>query len=567
MAQKNQAAINANFFLASTLAFFTWKYWPDASASFYQQGLASLGAGVAGISGLTGGARLIHDVKHRRALLDSREAGIDHGSAREATEAELEARGMFDAGSGTFLGFKFGRAVFTPKDAPFGLYEAPPGSGKDIYFVVGNILHRAMMGYSVFAPDVKLELAPMLLPGLKAAGVECWGINPTKAHLETCGNVELGLFQAIIDAVYSETSNGRKDAVGIAKEIAQLLLPDKQGGSNSTYFSGGARRAIPIPVLLNALVDPAECTPGAAFAMLNDPNLFTEVLQTIDKKLEPMVEDDRIVEYLKSDARNLLSRAEKNEENFGSFLEWATQVLSPYNQAGYLSDYGRAPTNNIKEMCQRPIVAMPMLPFSHVTQFESFTSILNANLLSAAKRNPRQQRIHLCCNEFLNYRFANVGSDLEVMRGLGITADFFIQSFSGLVRKYGQEAAASINDYCDVKVYAGLNSLERARYVSDMLSEGTIARQDYSYRAAPDEVNVSTKRMGRRLMTADEIMAMPRDQAWVFVKGMRPFKVQLKHYGHVYPWNQMVGNNPLEGAPLQGKTLLKIDYAREAANV
>ena len=100
-----------------------------------------------------------------------------------------------------------------------------------------------------------------------------------------------------------------------------------------------------------------------------------------------------------------------------------------------------------------------------------------------------------------------------------------------------------------------------------MLSEGTIARQDYSYRAVPDEVNVSTKRMGRRLMTADEIMAMPRDQAWVFVKGMRPFKVQLKHYGHVYPWNQMVGNNPLEGAPLQGKTLLKIDYAREAANV
>ncbi|MET3923927.1 hypothetical protein [Devosia sp. 2618] len=145
---------------------------------------------------------------------------------------------------------------------------------------------------------------------------------------------------AIVDAVYSETANGRKDAVGIVKEIVQLLLPDKQDG---------------------------KCTPGAAFAMLNDPKLFTEVLQTIDKKLEPMVEDDRIVEFLKSDARNLLSRAEKNEENFGSFLEWATQVLSPYNQAGYLSDYGRAPTNNIKEMCQRPIVAMPMLPFSHVT--------------------------------------------------------------------------------------------------------------------------------------------------------------------------------------------------------
>ena len=560
----NNAGTNTSFFLSGATAYLTWQWWPESPAFFGHQMLAWTGVAVAATAALGGAKTYAHIIRNRRALRDSREAGINHGSAREAMEAELEARGMFEPSSGNFLGFKYGRAVFAPKDAPFSLYEAPPGSGKDIYFAVGNILHRSLLGYSVFAPDVKLELGPMLIPGLKAAGVETWGINPTHQFVDRCGDVELGLYQSILDAVYSDNPETRKDAVGIAKEIAQLQLPDSPGNDKNRYFSGGARRCLPVPPLLNALIDPANCTPGATFAMLNDPNQFIRVLQTIDKELEPLVEDDRIVAFLKSEARNLLARAEKNEENFGSFLEWATQVLSPYNQAGYLADYGRAPTHNIRQMCERPITAMPMVPFSHASQFESFTSILNANLLAAAKRNPRRQRVHLCCNEFLNYRFANIGSDLEVMRGLGITADFFIQSFSGLVRKYGREAAASVNDYGDVKVYAGLNSLERARYVSDMLSEATIASRDYSYRVSPDEVNISTKQLGRRLMTADEILAMPRDQAWVFVKGLRPIKVDLRHYGHVDPWKRMVGDNPLEGPALQGATLLKITYPRMA---
>ena len=93
-----------------------------------------------------------------------------------------------------------------------------------------------------------------------------------------------------------------------------------------------------------------------------------------------------------------------------------------------------------------------------------------------------------------------------------------------------------------------------------MLSEATINSKDYSYKAAPNDVNVSSKRHARRLMTSDEILAMPRDEAWVFVKGLRPFRVKTAHYGHVSPWKNMVGDNPLEGPPLQGKTLLRIDY-------
>ena len=509
--------------------------------------------------GIGGTKELAKDIRNRRLIMRSEAASTDHGSAREATLKEITDRGCTDPNAGLFIGFVDGEAVYAPADAPFALTEAPPGTGKDINLVTGDILHHSLRGFSVFAPDVKCELAPMLVEGLRNAGVETWCINPTEKFLEECGNVEVGLYETLIKTVHAD-DGGRKDAVGIADQIAKLHLPDKDADKSKMYFVGGSRRMIKIVALLKALIDPANCNPAAVLLLLNDVKALVATLKTVTTQLEPFTEDDRIVADLKSEAKNLLHRYETNPENFGSFLEWATQALGPYNQAGYLADYGKKSTHDLHAMTERPITVLPMTPLSHASEFESFTSILNANLISACKRNPRKLRVHLTCNEMLNYRFANIASDLETMRGLGITASFYIQSFSGLIRQYGKETAASVNDYCDVKIYAGINSYERARYVSEMLSEATINSKDYSYKAAPNDVNVSSKRHARRLMTSDEILAMPRDEAWVFVKGLRPFRVKTAHYGHVSPWKNMVGDNPLEGPPLQGKTLLRIDY-------
>ena len=556
------AGINMSFFLGGAFGLAANAVWPDSSNLWQHHALAWGLATGATLSAMRGTALFAKDVATQHAILKSEEPGTDHGSAREATEKELEERGCFDPSSGRFLGFKYGRAVYTPPDTPFAQFEGPPGCGKDIYWGNGNILHQSMLGRSVFATDVKTEIAPMLVQGLRDAEVETWCVNPARKFEDLCGNVVLGLYQALIDAVHSN-DGGQKDAVGIVQEIASLHLPDDKSESSKKYFTAGSRRTLSISPLLNALVDPARCNPTKSFELLNDPEAFKRVLKTILTDLEPIGPDKEIVAHLQSEARNLLSRAETNSENFGSFLEWATQCILPYNRAGHLADYGQHAERNIKALCERPITLFVMTPHSHTTEFEAFTSILNANLLSAIKRQGRKQSIHLSLNEFLNYRFANIASDLEVIRGFGVTADFFIQSYNGLVRKYGKETAASVSDYCDVKVFVGLNSYERAKHVSDMLSDTTIASRDYSYRHNdPSSVNASGKRHARRLMTADEILAMPRDQAWAFIKGLRPVRLHLAHYGMVDPWKNMVSANPLEGSPLRDKTHLKINYAK-----
>lgn len=519
---------------------------------------------VAALAGLGAIIGMVRDYSLRRNLERAAQASADHGAARQASWEELVARGMNDAASGNFLGlFEELAPAFAPPRTPFSLIEMPPGVGKTVNYVIGSILHQARLGKSLFIPDVKCELAPMLVRALRDRNIEVWCINPAGAHKELCGDTPLNLYQAVLDAAHAQDAF-RQDAIKLAFDLANLHLPENKNGENANvYFINGSRRCIALAILSQALVDPARCTPSDVFALLNDPVSFQKRLVFLRHELLRLMPDDPIAAFLHAESGGLLRLFQDNPENASSFLEGATQRLLTFNQGGRMAGYGRTASHNIADMRLRQIVVFVMAPLSHARDFAPVVSLLTHSLLEAAKRYPADHPIHIVGEEALNFRFADLASDMETMRGLKISADLYIQSFDGLVRKYGREAASAIESYCDIKIYAGLNSLARAKHVSDMLAESTIRRQDYSYRAEADGINVSSRELGRRLMTADEILAMDRSKAWVFVRGLRPLCLSMVDYGRISPWRDEVADNPLEGTRLLGAPLFAIRYATD----
>ncbi|BBK42785.1 conjugal transfer protein TraG [Allostella vacuolata] len=557
--------INGNLAVAVTAAAITWWLWPAPDAPWQQAAMAGAAALCAAACLAKGLILLVRDYRLRRDLARAEAVTSDHGTAREATWDDIRARGMDMPASGNFLGLYQGqRPVFAPADAPFSLVEMPPGGGKTSRLVVASILHQVYLTRggrpkSVVIADPKLELGPMLAPGLRQQGFEVWCVNPTGRHLDRCGNVELNPLQSVLDAVYAEDET-RMDAIKRTADVAALLIPDKRSDSKDVFFNGGSRRCIGFVTLTRALTEPARCTPADVFAILNDPPRLMKMLSWVARNLETAVPNDPIVAFLKTEAANLLHRAKHNPENFGAFLEMATQALLPFNQGGRLAGYGRTADQGIAELRERPIVAFLQTPLSHSRDFAMLTSLQAYNLVAACKDRPDGLPIHIVGEEALNYRFADLVSDLETMRGLGITADFYVQSYAGLVRKEGREAAEAIDSYAGVKVYGSLNSYARAKHVSDMLSEATIRKQDYSFRSVVTDLGVSSRELGRRLMTPDEVLAMPRGEAWVFVQGLRPMRLTLVHYGQVEPWRDWVLDNPIEGKRLRGDPLFRIHY-------
>ncbi len=552
--------INRLFLLSCSAAAFSAWLWPtQPDASPFGLAVALMGGAIAA-AGFTRAIKLlIEDYRLRRNVMISEFVTEDHGSACEADWGEVVAAGMDYPANGNFLGmFEGERPVFAPAKTPFSLIEMPPGAGKTVNYVLGSILHRARLGASVIVPDPKLELAVMAGRQLAAQGYEVWVVNPTRAFAEGCGDVEVNPYQALVDAAYAD-HDGRKDAPKFAADYAELHYPTAKDEKNP-FFTFGSRRTIVAAALYQALVDPAHCTPTDVYQLLADPGRFLGALKAARDTLETIRRDDPLLGYLRGEAAGLLHRSEVNEENFGAFLEGATQRLTPFNEAGWLGGYGRAPVCNLAELRERQVILFIMAPLSHMREFSPFISLLNHNIIAACKARPNGHPVHIVGEEALNYQFNNLVSDVETMRGLGVSADFYIQSFHGLVQRYGRDAALAIESYTDVKIYAGLNALDRAQHVSDMLSEATIRKQDYSYEAVAKSVGISSRELGRRLMTANEILTMPRDKAWVFVRGMNPMQLTMAHYGQIAPWRDWVDANPLEGKALRADPLFTLHY-------
>ncbi len=321
-----------------------------------------------------------------------------------------------------------------------------------------------------------------------------------------------------------------------------------------------------VAILSEALLNPAGCTPSSIYALITDPGAFMKRLQLLARQLETLDPDDKLVAFLRVEARNLIDRAKKNEENYGSFLEGASQRLLSFNQVGHLGGYGARAFRKLTELREHQVLVFIMSPLSHTREFAPLVSLLNHNIIAACKAKPHGHSVHIVAEEALNYRFSELTSDMETLRQLGVSADFFIQGFAGLEKAYGRDTARSIEAYADVRIYAGMNSLERAKSVSDTLSDATLRKQDFSYQSDASEVNVATSEFSRPLMKPNEVLSMEHGRAWVFVRGMRPMNLRMVHYGEVDWWRDAVAPSPISGTRLRLPPVLTVPPYSTGAN-
>lgn len=546
------AGINRSMLLAALLGGISYATLPGAS----DVGGVAIGftAGLLALGFVIRAARLaFKDYALRRDLARSKKNTKLHGSARQSTKEERGARGSSDWRNGELLGLdEDAKEVFRQLGASFMLVEIPPGGFKTAGLVIGSALHRAELGSSVFLPDVKRELSVMLEPALRERGIETWVLK-----IGDVGSVEINVFQRLLDAVHGNADQ-RKDAVKIASDIAEILLPIK-GDEKNPYFVHGSQRAIRVALLYLALFEPELCTPTGLYLLLTDPARFAAACARL-AEFDGLDEYASIAEVVRVEARNLTSRAEHNRENYKSFLEGASQRLVWANPAGHLGHFGANATHQLSSMRDRQIVLFLPIPLSHLREFSDFTTLVNEAIIYAAKAKPDGHPIHFIGEEFLNYRAPNIVSDLETLRQLRVTADFYVQSYSGLEKAYGKEAAASIAAYADITIIGSLNAYDRAKYVEERLARETVRTQDASFGADVKDISLSTKETGRPLMTADEILAMDRREVWMLCRGMRPTRLSLVHYGEVSPWRDWVRVSPITGTKLRGDVRVTIPY-------
>ena len=170
-----------------------------------------------------------------------------------------------------------------------------------------------------------------------------------------------------------------------------------------------------------------------------------------------------------------------------------------------------------------------------------FTILFQELNYCATVKHAKEQRVpvpvHFYLDEFATTcripKFVEIQS---YARSLGIGITVILQSLDQLKNIYEKEWG-TVLDNSNTFLYLGnVRAMETLEYVSKMLGKGTFDKRDTSRsRGKSGSSGENFGKIGRELMTADEINKMPKKKCLLLVSGHAPFKSNKYDYSmHPY---------------------------------
>ncbi|MFP3722676.1 type IV secretory system conjugative DNA transfer family protein [Niallia circulans] len=156
-----------------------------------------------------------------------------------------------------------------------------------------------------------------------------------------------------------------------------------------------------------------------------------------------------------------------------------------------------------------------------------YTQLFNLLVTRADEKYKGSLPIHV---RFILDEFANIGlipnfdKLIATIRSRNISATIILQTLSQLKSIY-KDNAETILGNCDTNIFLGGNEKSTIKSLSEELGKETI--NDYNEsrtRSNNDSFGQNYSKLGRALMTEDELKRMPRDTCIVQIIGKRPFK-------------------------------------------
>ena len=471
-----------------------------------------------------------------------REKPDTHGSAHWATGQEVREAGLLGATKGLLLGIwpERGRLRYLRHDGPEHVFVfAPTRTGKGVGLVIPNLL---TWPHSVLVHDIKGENWA-LSAGWRQEhlGSLCIRFDPTDAE----GN----------SASYNPLFEIRRGSYEVrdAQNIADILV-DPNGDRLRDHWDRTAH-ALLVGVILHVLYSESDKT------LCGCANFLTKPKQSIDTTLQAMIktEHDPVGEMNWRDpgdgqptkthpvvataARALLDKS-PNERS--GVLSTALTFLDLYRDP-ILAANTRKSDFTIEDLMQRerPVSLYLTVPSSDLSRTRPLVRmILNQALRRLTEKMTFEggrsvphyrQPLLLMLDEFPALgRLAFFQESLAYLAGYGVRAFLITQDLSQHYGVYGREE--SITGNCHVRIAFAANKPETAELLSRMAGDMTVHMEQRSFRGdrfdlVLNKQYVAQQQTQRRLITPDEAMRLPDDDALIFAAGHPPIRAtKIRYY-------------------------------------
>jgi type IV secretion system protein VirD4 len=543
------------FCYAAVMGAFAWHVWPEEGAYFGTYVLASFLTLLALGGFLKAISNLQRDYSRRKIYASASRASGIFGAARYASMEEIRSVGVYKKDGTLIVGSSYNRPAFLPRQYSLAC-QAPPKAGKTSCLVSKAVFHAVQTGRSAIVSDCKPELVYLWAQPLRERGFNVVINNP--GLLKGFEHDNSNPFEPIKEAVADPRAQG--EVFTMAESLARALMPDIKGDKNQ-YFRDLDRNAFVLILICLAGFEPQNCYPAQLWKALADPRRFKELSRKA-------VENDALEGDLAALAANFLAKEKDSPEHFNGALTGAANSLSIFKPSSTLGMVGAShefDPKSLRDENRAPTIIFDVFPADRLNVFANANALMQTSRLQALKRCREGRDIVFICDEAVNLPVPTVIEEIELARSFGITMCLFYQSGSSLKRVYGEDRAESIRASC-IEIYFSVSDLKTAEEISKRSGEYTVKTHSQSF----DEFGKPSQNIGeakQAFLPVDEVLALPPDQALMFVPGIRPVKLTKLPWFEVEPFKSLAGDNPHERHPKSSITRMTLDYGKDASEL
>lgn len=425
--------------------------------------------------------------------------------------------------------------IFAPKG--HSLCLAANGAGKTTNIAMPALLDLASSepGKAILTFDGKeSELCAQAARMLHKMGrpvrlIDDMDTRPELAHLK----IALNPFGAAV----STYQRAPRDIIFASETLAHAMLHEPSDDARNEYWRAWPRLLIEFSNGVMLKRDIGRATPGAAAAILADPDMLVSFAEIEAEEGDPL---------LQSQARAIL--AMRDHEHFGQHLEAATRAARIFLPGTRLAEAGADARHTHESLIREgaiiflcgPQALMPRLGAYFALHIQSFCHALyqGAGALRAV------------CDEFTNMPLKSLVESLTTLRAFGGEFHLIAQSRSEILRKYGRHETATLEDNAIVKTWLGFSSFEEAERVSRAMGEQHAVASALGGDSDGLKTNTNLSLIKQRHMSSAELMAMPPGQMLCHFKGVGFIHVQTLGQHQRSPYCHLLADNPLEGGRL-----------------
>jgi len=343
-----------------------------------------------------------------------------------------------------------------------------------------------------------------------------------------------------------------RDVIFASENMTQALIPDPAGDSDdkNKYWRRWPQRIIEFADAVTRERTPEHATPGAASALLSDPDMLRTMA-------EIALEEGS--DQLKALAQKVL--AMMPHEHWPQHLEEAQDALRVFSKGARLFSAGQGATLTHADLIREGYVIFLVGPQAYMNRLGGCYALHLQAFCEALYSGADVLRT--IADEFTNTPLKTLIEALTTLRAFGGEFHFIAQSRSEIIRRFGEQECRTLEENAIVKQYFGFSSFEEAERVSKAMGEEHAVASGLSGDEVKTSLNLSL--IKQRHMSPSELMAMPRGQQLVHVKGLGFCLLATLSQQNIAPYCHSIGDNEIEGRRLTPDPLITLLKPRGSA--